>query len=192
MKNESVKKITGIAALIAIEIIFQVIGNFITIAPGVSLNISLIPVAVGAILFGPWAGALLGLVNGVVVLFSGATQLYFFPFAPLGTIVTCLSKCTLAGLLSGIVFKLISKKNFLIGAIVASLVVPVVNTGIFVLCAFTIISKAIEAMNGNNVNVIKFVFLGLIGWNFLLEFLITTLLSPTIAKVTTIVTKEEE
>lgn len=192
MKNDSVKKITGIAILIAVEIIFQVIGNLITFPAGVSINLSLIPVALGAILFGPLAGAALGLINGVLVLFAPSTQAIFFSYAPVGTIITCLSKCTIAGLVSGFLFKAIEKKNFLVAAIVASIIVPVLNTGIFTLCAITIIQKAIVELKGDNNNIFGFVILIVITWNFLLEFLITTVLSPTIAKITKIVTKEKE
>ena len=191
MKNDSVKKMTGTAILLAIEIVFQVIGNYITFPGGVSINLSLIPVALGAILFGPLSGAFLGLMNGVLVLFAPSTQVLFFQYAPVGTVITCLSKCTIAGLVAGFVFKLINKKNFLVAAIVASLLVPVINTGIFTLCAFTIILKAIEHMNEANINTFRFVFLIVITWNFLLEFLITTILSPTIAKVTKIISKEQ-
>ena len=191
MKNDSVKKMTGTAILLAIEIVFQVIGNYITFPGGVSINLSLIPVALGAILFGPLSGAFLGLMNGVLVLFAPSTQVLFFQYAPVGTVITCLSKCTIAGLVAGFVFNLINKKNFLVAAIVASLLVPVINTGIFTLCAFTIILKAIEHMNEANINTFRFVFLIVITWNFLLEFLITTILSPTIAKVTKIISKEQ-
>lgn len=192
MKYETVKRITGVAILLGIEIIFQIFGNLITLPGGISINLSLIPIALGAILFGPLEGAFLGLINGVLVLFAPSTQALFFQFAPFGTIITCLSKCTIAGLVSGFVFKLINKKNFIIAAIVASLVVPILNTSIFALCALTLISKAIAKMNEGHENVFKFLFLMLITWNFLIEFLITTLLSPTIAKVSKIVTKEQE
>ena len=192
MKNDSVKKITGIAILIAVEIIFQVIGNLITLPAGVSINLSLIPVALGAILFGSWAGAALGLINGVLVLFAPSTQAIFFAYAPVGTIITCLSKCTIAGLVSGFLFKALEKKNFLVAAIVASIIVPVLNTGIFTLCALTIIQKAIVNLKGDNNNIFGFVILIVITWNFLLEFVITTVLSPTVAKITKIVTKEKE
>ena len=189
MKNDSVKKMTGTAILLAIEIVFQVIGNYITFPGGVSINLSLIPVALGAILFGPLSGGFLGLMNGVLVLFAPSTQVLFFQYAPLGTVVTCLTKCTIAGLVAGLVFKLINKKNFIVAAIVASLIVPVLNTGIFALCALTIIAKAIANMNEGNINTLRFVFLIVITWNFLLEFVVTTVLSPTIAKVTKIISK---
>ena len=191
MKNDSVKKMTGTAILLAIEIVFQVIGNYITLPGGISINLSLIPIALGAILFGPLSGGFLGLMNGLLVLFAPSTQAVFFQYAPLGTIVTCLSKCTIAGIVAGLVFKLINKKNFIVAAIVASLLVPILNTGIFALCALTLIAKAIENLNVENVNTFKFLFLILITWNFLIEFTVTTVLSPTIAKVTKIVSKEQ-
>lgn len=191
MKNDSVKKMTGTAILLAIEIVFQVIGNYITLPGGISINLSLIPIALGAILFGPLSGGFLGLMNGLLVLFAPSTQAVFFQYAPLGTIVTCLSKCTIAGIVAGLVFKLINKKNFLVAAIVASLLVPILNTGIFALCALTLIAKAIENLNVQNVKTFKFLFLILITWNFLLEFVVTTVLSPTIAKVTKIISKEQ-
>ena len=62
MKNDQVRKITGVAILLAIEIVLQAIGNYIT-PSAVSINLSLIPVALGAILFGPLSGAFLGLMN---------------------------------------------------------------------------------------------------------------------------------
>ena len=191
MKNDSVKKMTGTAILLAIEIVFQVIGNYITLPGGISINLSLIPIALGAILFGPLSGGFLGLMNGLLVLFAPSTQAVFFQYAPLGTIVTCLSKCTIAGIVAGLVFKLINKKSFIVAAIVASLLVPILNTGIFALCALTLIAKAIENLNVENVNTFKFLFLILITWNFLIEFTVTSVLSPTIAKVTKIVSKEQ-
>ena len=191
MKNDSVKKMTGTAILLAIEIVFQVIGNYITLPGGISINLSLIPIALGAILFGPLSGGFLGLMNGLLVLFAPSTQAVFFQYAPLGTIVTCLSKCTIAGIVAGLVFKLINKKSFIVAAIIASLLVPILNTGIFALCALTLIAKAIENLNVENVNTFKFLFLILITWNFLIEFTVTTVLSPTIAKVTKIISKEQ-
>ena len=190
MKNDSIKKITGVAILLAIEIVFQVIGNLITLPGGISINLSLIPIALGAILFGPLAGAFLGFMNGILVLFAPATQSLFFVYAPIGTIITCLSKCTIAGLIAGFIFKWINKKNFLLAAIIASILVPIINTGIFALCALSIILKAIDNMNVNGVNMFRFLFLILITWNFVLEISITTILSPVISKIAERTVKE--
>ena len=194
MKNNSVKKITGVAILIAIEVVLQIIGNYVTLGP-ISLNLALIPIALGAIMYGPLAGALLGFINGVVVLFAPSTQGLFLVYAPVGTVFTCLLKCSIAGFVSGLVYKLIAKKNDLVAVIVASLLVPVINTGLFALASMTIIVKAVkEAQNilkVSDMNYYRFLFLIFIGWNFIFEFAITASLSPTVYKVMKIVKKEE-
>ena len=188
MKNDQVRKITGVAVLLAVEIVLQAMGNYITPSV-VSINLSLIPIALGAILFGPLAGALLGFGNGLVVLLSPSTEA-FLSYSLFGTIVVCLLKCTLAGLLAGFVYKLIAKKNGLIGSIVASLIVPVVNTGLFVLGVFTIFFGLFEPI-GTTDEIMKYVFLVMIGWNFVIEFSITAILSPTIARIINIIKKEQ-
>ena len=188
MNNDQVKRITGVAVLLAIEIVLQAIGNYIT--PGVlSINLSLIPIALGAILYGPLAGALLGFGNGLVVLLSPSTEI-FLSHSIFGTIVTCLLKCTIAGLLAGLIYKLIGKKNFLVGAVIASLAVPIVNTGLFVLAVFTIFFGLFQPI-GSTDEIMKYVFLVMIGWNFIIEFVITAILSPTIARVINIIKKEQ-
>ena len=184
-----VKKITGAALLLAIEIVFQTIGNYISLGP-ISINLSLIPIALGAIIYGPFVGAVLGFINGVVVLFAPSTQAIFMAYAPLGTVITCLCKCTIAGFVAGFAYKLIAKKNSLVATIIASLLVPIINTGLFALCTFTIMIKAIENLNGGNANLMRFVFLTMIGWNFIFEFSITAVLSTTLARIIKIVRKE--
>ena len=188
MKNDQVRRITGVAILLAIEIVLQAMGNYIT--PGVvSINLSLIPIALGAILYGPFAGALLGFGNGLVVLLSPSTEA-FLSYSLFGTIVVCLLKCTIAGLFAGLLYKLIAKKHSLLGAIVASLIVPVVNTGLFVLAVFTIFFGLFQPI-GSTDEIMKYVFLIMIGWNFVIEFSLTAILSPTIARVINIIKKEQ-
>ena len=190
MKNDSVKKITGVAILAALVIVLQIIGNYVTLGP-ISINLALIPIAIGAILFGPLAGALLGLVDGILCIVAPSTLMYFMPFAPFWTVVTCLVKTTMAGLVAGLVFKLIAKKNNTVAIIVSSLLIPVINTGLFAVACFTIVTKPIENLNATNINVMRFVFLFVIGWNFIFEFGVTSILSPTIVKIIKIVKKEQ-
>lgn len=190
MKNYDVRKINGIAILLAIEIVLQTIGNFITLGP-ISINLSLIPIALAAIMYGPWAGALLGLVNGVAVMLAPSTAA-FWGFSVAGTLITCTLKCTLAGFVSGLVFRLLEKKNTLIAVIVASLLVPLINTGLFVASVFTIFFGLTKEWNGGTENIAKFVFLTLIGINFIFEFTITTVLSPTLHRIIKIIKKEKE
>ena len=192
MKNKDIRKLTGVAIILAVEVILQLLGNFFVLPSGININLSLIPITLGAIVYGPLAGGLLGLVNGIIVLFSPSTLAFFFDFAPIGTIITCLLKCSIAGLLSGLAFNLLKNKNTLLAAVIASILVPVINTGLFSLGAFTIMINAIKAHNETNVNVFKYVFLVLIGWNFIFEFAITTLLTPTIDKIRKIMTRSDK
>ena len=188
MKNESVRKITGIAILIALEIVLAVVSLFWKIGPFV-INLALIPVALCAIMYGPWAGALIGLVNGAFFLIFDSAA--FFSVAPVGTVFTCLLKCTIAGMVSGLVYKLLSKKNELFAVILASLLVPLLNTGVFVLASFTIVAEAVRNLVPEGANLYRFYFLVIIGWNFIFEFAVTAALSTTIYKIITIVRKDQ-
>ena len=69
-KRFTTKQLVGMAALTAIVIILQFVGSSIRF--GVfSISLVLIPIVVGAALFGAAGGAWLGFVFGVVVLLSG-------------------------------------------------------------------------------------------------------------------------
>lgn len=190
MKNIRTRTITGIAILLAIEILLQIIGNVWALGP-VSINLSLIPIALGAIIFGPFAGAFLGLVNGVIVLLAPSTQAVFWQVTPLGTLLVCLLKCTIAGFISGLIFRLLNKKNKLIAVILASIVVPIINTGLFALGCFTVFKSIVESSCENG-SIYTFVFLVFIGWNFVFEFSVTSILSPTVYKIVSIYERREE
>ena len=88
--------IAATGVLTTIEIILQIIGNFIAIGP-VSINLSLIPIALGAILYGPICGGFLGMINGLTVIFAPSTIAIFMPMNPLATIFLCLLKSTVSG-----------------------------------------------------------------------------------------------
>ena len=51
MKNIGVRKITGVAILLAIEIVLQTIAFLVRLGP-VSLNLALIPIVIAAIVYG--------------------------------------------------------------------------------------------------------------------------------------------
>ena len=186
-----VKKITGLAILIAIEIVLQIIGNYVAFPGGIAINLALIPIALGAIMYGPLAGAILGFINGLIVLFAPST-FAFWAYSKLGTIVTCISKCTIAGTVSGLLYNLISKKNKVVGSVVASLVIPIINTTLFVVLYVTIFNGLYKESAPADMTFLKLLFTTFIAINFILEFSITTVLSPTINKIIRIVRKDEE
>ena len=69
-KHTSVVRLTSLALLAALVVVLQTVATGIKIGP-VPISLTLVPIVVGAILFGPGAGAFLGGVFGVVCLIAG-------------------------------------------------------------------------------------------------------------------------
>ncbi|NLB48965.1 MAG: ECF transporter S component, partial [Erysipelotrichia bacterium] len=90
------QKIVLTGLLLALEILFQILSNYIQIGP-VNLNLSLLAVTFAAILAGPLSGGILGFFNGILTLLSPSTIAIFMPISLFGTVVTVLLKCTLGG-----------------------------------------------------------------------------------------------
>ena len=88
----------GIGLLTAIVVVLQAMA--VAIRFGVfNITLVLVPIVVGAALYGWKAGAWLGFVFGVVVLFTDAGA--FLAVNVPGTIITCILKGALAGAAAG-------------------------------------------------------------------------------------------
>ena len=175
MKNPFVvRNMPYIAILLAIEIVLQFIGNQIAFGP-VSINLSLVPIALGAILFGPWVGLFLGVINALFVLMASSTML-FYNISVIGTIVTVLVKSSTAGFVGGLLYMFIHRKNDLVATIVTSLSIPLINTGIFVIGCLIFFREFLEANVGTFTNIYEFLFIGMIGWNFIFEVVTSLIL----------------
>ncbi len=172
---------TGI--LTGIEIVLQIIGNYIN-PSFANINLSLIPIALGAILYGPIVGGFLGLVCGVMVLVSPSTMSVFFTLSPVGTVFACLLKTTLAGVIAGFVMKL-CKQRTMLGSILASILVPTINTGIFCIFAVIFFKPLLDSMvaQGTFHDTFGALFLGMVGVNFIFEIISTTILTPSLYKI---------
>ena len=70
--HASVVRLTSLALLAALVVVLQTVASGIRIGP-VPISLTLVPIVVGAILFGPGAGAGLGAVFGIVCLIAGIT-----------------------------------------------------------------------------------------------------------------------
>ena len=183
------KNIAAIGVFTAIEITLQIIGNFITLGP-VSINLCLIPIAIGAILYGPLAGAFLGAVNGVAVIFAPSTLAVFMPINPVATIIICLLKSTIAGFVSGLVFLPFKNKNETLGSILASIILPIINTGLFAIGSLIFFRPFLDAVATNGFpNIFVALLLGVIGWNFIFELGTSTIVSPAISRIVKIIKK---
>ena len=187
-KSISTRTLTGMALLTAVVVILQFLGAFVRFGP-FSISLVLIPIVVGAALYGPLAGAWFGFVFGMVVLLSGDAAA-FLVVSPLGTILTVLLKGSLAGLCAGLVYKALSRSETKVhgvdlAVVAAAVVCPVVNTGVFRLgcLAFFMptISEWAAGMGFESVG--KYMIFGLVGGNFLFELLFNIILSPIIVRL---------
>ncbi len=164
----NVKNLTLLALMTALVAVFQCIGLIIPIGFNVGA-FALVPIVIGAAMLGPIAGLWLGFIFGLVVIVTGQASA-FYAFGVVQTVIVVLLKGALAGWVSGLVFKLIEKKNSLAAIITSSVLCPVVNTAVFTLASFTIFFPGIKDWaTGAGKDMISFVFLTLIGANFFVE-----------------------
>ena len=182
-KRFTTQQIVGTGLLLALEIISQIIGNYLQFGP-VNINLSLVTIVIAAVLYGPLSGAILGFFNGLMALFSPSTLALFMPLNPAGTVLTCLLKTTLAGFIAGLVFSLMKKKNALVGLVVASVLVPVINTGIFALASLLFFRPFLESgVSESFPNIGAFLIFGVIGINFIFEIVTTVILSTVVGYI---------
>ena len=185
MKNNSlkIKRMVGLATLSAIVIVLQLFSNYIQFGP-VSITLALIPIVVGSIVYGPKGGFVLGLVHGAIVCTAPTTIALFMPVTVFGTIVVCLLKSSIAGLVSGYLFLLLQKKYKVLGVVLASISVPIVNTGLFSIACFTLFEPLIAGLaSGEGKNFASYFFLTFIGYNFIIEFVVNSVLSPVVLRI---------
>ena len=178
------EKLVLAAMMTALVAAFQLLATYGKFFGPFESAVGLIPIAIGACLCGPAVGAWLGLVFGIIVLVTGGGTL-FFAFSIPGTIITVLIKGAAAGFVSGLVYKLLSKKIGFFAAIFASLVCPIVNTGIFLLGSavffmpFAAAIGEIVGIEGAGFGV----FIALAFANFIIEVLMCTVLSPVFVRI---------
>ena len=187
MNSQKIKRMVGIASLAAVVVVLQLIANYIPGPGGVSITLALIPLVIGSIIYGPTGGAILGVIMGGIILTAPSTA-SFLNVRPFITVVLCLVKTGVAGLVSGVVFNLLKKRNLALAVILASILAPIVNTGIFSIGCMLFYMETLAEWAGGS-NAITFLFLTMIGINFIVEFIINSVLSPTILYIVRIVSR---
>ena len=185
MKKDRIIRLTTLAILTALVIVLQTVASGIRIGP-VPITLTLVPIVVGAVLLGPAAGAGLGAVFGVVTLIAGITGADEFTnilwvINPFWLTVVAMGKAVLCGLAAGLVAKALAKRETL-GCILAALSAPVVNTGVFAVGMLTVFRPALQNF-ANGSNAVYYLFIVMIGVNFLVEFAVNAVLSAAIARI---------
>ena len=193
-ESKSLKKtkvLVGMAIFTALVVVLQLMGGVIKIGM-FSPSLVLIPIVIGAAVYGAAAGAWLGFVFGAVVFICCVTGADFggnamFVFNPFVTALICLGKGTAAGWLAALVFRALQHKNSFFATVVAAIVCPVVNTGLFCLGAVAVFKPLLLSWAASvgyaETELTAYVFVVLIGLNFLLEVLINALLSPVVVRI---------
>ena len=183
-QTSNTKKIVLGAVLTALVVVLQLMGSFIRFGP-FSVSLVLIPIVIGAATCGVGVGGWLGLVFGAVVLMSGDAG----PFMAVnvgGTVLTVLAKGIGCGIMSALAYKAFEKYNRYLAVIVAAVVCPVVNTGIFLLGCRLFFMETITAWaqaGGYGGDVARYAVFGLVGINFLAELGFNIVLSPAIVRL---------
>ena len=197
-KHTSVVRLTSLALLAALVVVLQTIATGIKIGP-VPISLTLVPIVVGAILFGPGAGASLGAgaflggVFGVVCLIAGIagtdkfTNLLWVA-SPFWLTLVCVGKAVLCGYVAGLVYKALSK-NQTLGCIAAAICAPIVNTGVFAVGMLTVFRSILQDFAGGT-DIVYYFFVAFIGVNFLVEFGVNAVLSVAIARIVQVVGKK--
>ena len=154
----------------------------------ISITLNMIPVAIGAIALGPIGGAILGCVFGIT------SFMQCFGTDPFGTMLTsysvfgsfivCIVARMLAGLITGIIYKVLSSKtNVSSYALypVMGLTASLLNTVLFMTSLMTIFGKTPEiAAMRNGANIIAFIC-AFVGINAVFEIIACTLVTGAVA-----------
>lgn len=178
---------TGLAIFTAIVVVLQIVSTFVKFGP-FTITLSLAPIIIGAAIYGAGAGAYLGFVFSAVVVLTGVLGwdggfiMMLMGISPIGLLVTALGKGTVAGWISGLVYKAVSKRNELVGVITAGIVCPIVNTGLFVVGMLVFFADTFAAMAGGQ-NMVAFIVFGLAGINFVIELVVNIVLSSGITQI---------
>ena len=184
--NRKTKNMVGIGLFTAIVMVLQFLGGGIKI--GVfSFSLVLVPIVVGAALYGWKAGGLLGFAFGMAVLLSGDAAA-FMVVNPLATVLVVLVKGAACGFFAGLVYRLLAKVNNKLAVFAAAVTCPVVNTGVFLLGCQLFFLETVTAWGAavGYENVGAYMFLGLAGINFLCELAVNLLLGPVIVRLISI------
>ncbi len=202
--SQQIKRLVGVAILAALVAVLQLISNYIQFGT-VSITLALIPMVVGAILYGPTIGFVLGAFMGVLILTAPSTSL-FLSYNAFGTVVLCILKTGLAGLASGWIYKgiirinALKKAKFATAVITSALVAPCINTGLFIL-GTSILFQGLSYVDANGVSQVLVpstsfgaAFTAAVGFvvltNWVIEFAVSVVLSPVLVSLVKVLTSK--
>ncbi len=199
-KTGRILRLTQLSVLAALLIIFGFTSiGYIKIGV-IEITLNVIPVAIGAIVLGPYAGAICGAIFGLTSFWQAASGTsafgaLLFQHSPVNTFILCFVPRLLTGLLTALIFKALMKAckgNNSIPCAAASLSCPLLNTLLFVgsfilLFLKTDIFRALYADSAAN-NIASF-FIWFVGLNGVVEALAGFIIATAVSKALLIANK---
>ena len=191
-KNKKLYDLVLLALFIAIELAMYLMGlGLVPIGP-LKMSFLPVPVAVGAILMGPWQGAILGAAFGLCSLWdavSGASIMTnaFFAISPVHTVILCVGMRALMGLCVGAIFQFLRRidRKKILSYYVSALAAPLLNTVFFMgyIVLFFYQTDYIQTLVSTKgaANPFMFVIL-LVGVQGLIEMVVCTITGGSAAK----------
>ena len=170
----------------AIIVVLQLMSYFIKIGT-FNLSLVLIPVVLGAYLYGAKTGAILGGVFGITVTvccFAGLDGggYILVQASPVITSAVCIVKGVAAGLCAGLVASAFKNKKPYLAIMASAVVAPLVNTGLFVSAMFLFFKDILAQWSGGT-NIVTYAIVGLVGVNFIIELVLNVAMAPAMLRV---------
>jgi len=198
-KNEagffSARNVATLGVLIALTVVLQLFASAVKVGT-ITLNFSLIPIALAAMVLGPIGGGIVGFASGAVTFITCAvmgmepTTAYLFQNAPVILTIVCFGKTTVAGIGAGVIFRLIARKNITVGTIVSSIALPIINTGLYLLGMVIMTPQVAAYLSIESGAGVVFVAVFVAIWfNFVLEVAVSAICAPALATVIRVVEK---
>lgn len=136
--NDKIRYLTELALLVAIILVMKLTGlASIPVGPLV-MTFTMVPIAIGAMLMGPLAGGILGMVFGFTSYYDAVTGAslmtgVFFQLNPVSTFVLCVVMRVLVGLLAGWLFRGLKQidPTKTVSYFAVGLATPLLNTLLF-------------------------------------------------------------
>ena len=191
-KNTKLNNLVLLALFVALELVFRLIGlGRVPVGP-LNMSFMTVPIAVGAMLMGPWQGMLLGTVFGLCSLWDAVTGAggmtnIFFGISPVHTVILCVGTRALMGLVTGLIFQAVHKVDktnmvsYFVGAFFAQFLNSLLFMGYIVLAFYGTEYVQSLAANKGAANPFMFVVL-LVGLQGLIEVLVCTITGGAVSK----------
>ena len=122
--TDKVKRLVGTAILAAIVVVLQLLGSYLKIG-GLPISLVLVPIVIGAAVYGAGTGAFLGFVFSIVVAIAAITgadqfSVVLWTINPAMTLLVIFAKGILAGWVAGLLYRALCKKS-VFGAVLSEM-----------------------------------------------------------------------